>query len=82
MYEEQGMDDEKPMWKAYMVRQTDMRGYSSERFGVREEYSDGATRDIHNEVFETREEAQLLASKFNLYARKGRTYDNTMKRWD
>jgi hypothetical protein len=76
------MNDDKAEWKAYQVQQTDLRGYASERFGVREEYTDGATACIHNQVFETREEAQLLASKFNLYARKGRTYDNTMKRWE
>jgi hypothetical protein len=75
-------DEERPLWKAYTARKTDLRGYDDEKYGVREEYTDGATRYVHNEVFDTHEEAQLLASKFNLYARKGRVYDNIMKRWE
>jgi hypothetical protein len=73
--------DERPTWKVYEVRRPDMFGYDSVKYGVREEYTDGATRYIHNEVLETPEQAQLLASKFNVNARKGMTYDNTMKTW-
>ena len=72
---------EKPRWKAYEVRQADMYGYEKVKYGVREEYTDGATRSIHNELLDTVEEAQLLASKFNVNARKGMEYDNTMKTW-
>lgn len=75
-------ETEKPNWRAYEVRQADMFGYEKVKYGVREEYTDGATRYIHNELFDTREQAQLLATQFNLYVRKGRSYDNTMKRWN
>ena len=73
--------DDRLTWKAYEIRETDLHGYDTVRFGVREEYDDGATRYIHNERFDTREEAQLLASRFNLLARKGHRYDNSMKQW-
>ncbi|MFQ5460113.1 MAG: hypothetical protein ACE5EL_04915 [Anaerolineae bacterium] len=73
---------ERVMWKAYEVRETDMYGYDTVKYGVREEYSDGATRAIHNERFANVEEAQMVASKFNVLARKGRSYDNTMKQWN
>lgn len=76
------VDTERPVWKVYEVRDTDMYGYHTIRYAVREEYADGATRHIHNERVDTPEEAQLLASKFNLYARKGRRYDNVMKTWE
>jgi len=74
-------NDERPTWKAYEVRRPDMYGYDTVKYGVREEYEDGATRSIHSELFDTREEAQLLASKFNMNARKGHSYDNVMKTW-
>jgi hypothetical protein len=68
-------------WKAYQVQQHDAFGYSRVRYGVREYYEDGATRFIHNEVFDTQEEAEALAARFNLNNRKGMTYDNVMKVW-
>lgn len=76
------LNDERPQWKAYPVRHIDMHGYETVQYGVREEYADGATRYIHNEVKATREEAQIMATLFNLHVRKGKTYDNTMKRWN
>ena len=78
---DRAMIDDKPLWKAYRVQQVDAFGYATERWGVREEYRDGATRHIHHQVFETEEDAQILAIKFNSYARQGRTYDNAMKAW-
>ena len=74
------MADE-PRWKAYPVRQSDMFEYSTEKYGVREEYPEGATRYIHNETFETEEEAQMVAARFNINRQKGKTYDNVMKTW-
>jgi len=44
--------------------------------------SDGGTAAIHNERFNTRDEAVILASRFNLNARKGRKYDVLMKVWN
>jgi hypothetical protein len=73
--------EERLVWRAYEVRETDMFGYHTFKYGVREEYTDGATGAIHNERFATREEAQILASRFNVNARKGRKYDNAMKTW-
>ena len=70
-----------PRWRVYVVRQTDAFGYDRERYGVREEYAEGGTRAIHNEVVEDREAAEVMAAKFNLNARKGMAYDNTMKTW-
>ena len=75
-------DEERPLWRAYKTQETDSHGYASEKFGVREEYGDGATRYIHSETMDTIEEAQLLASKFNMNIRKGKTYDNRMKSWE
>ena len=37
-------DQDRTTWKVYPVRRTDLYGYAKERFGVREEYPDGATR--------------------------------------
>ena len=74
--------DERPTWTEYEVRQHDMYGYFKLKYGVREEYTDGATRFIHNELVDTPEEAQLLASKFNMNTRKGKMYDNVMKSWN
>jgi len=74
-------DDERTTWKVYPVRRNDLYGYGAEKYGVREEFADGATRHVHNETFETPEEAQLLAAKFNQNARKGGVYDNVMKTW-
>lgn len=68
-------------WKVYQASQTDAFGYDKLRYGVREEYDDGATRYIHNQVFEELEEAQALANRFNGNMRKGMKYDNTMKTW-
>jgi hypothetical protein len=73
--------DERPTWKVYEVQTPDMFGYANVKYGVREEYTDGATRYIHNEALDSADEAQLLAARFNGYARKGRTYDNRMKTW-
>ena len=70
-----------PMWRPYEVNRPDAFGYDSHKFGVREEYNDGATRYIHTELVPTMEEAETLAARFNVYARKGRKYDNTMKTW-
>lgn len=74
--------EERLAWRAYEARETDMFGYDTIKYGVREEYEDGATGAIHNERFATREEAQILASRFNLNARKGRKYDTVMKTWN
>lgn len=74
-------DDDRTTWKVYTVRRNDLYGYGTEKYGVREEYPDGATRDAHNETFDTPEEAQLLAARFNQNARKGSVYDNAMKTW-
>jgi hypothetical protein len=75
------MSDE-PLWKSYTVRRADMFGYDDKvKYGVREEYPDGATRFVHNEVVDTREEADAMAARFNGLRRKGKTYDNTMKEW-
>jgi hypothetical protein len=70
-----------PRWRAYKASQTDGFGYDRERWGVREEYQDGATRYVHNQVFEDASEAETMAAKFNLNVRKGMTYDNVMKQW-
>jgi hypothetical protein len=72
---------EQVRWKVYLASQTDGFGYERLRYGVREEYEDGATRAIHNQVFESEEEAQALANRFNGNVRKGMKYDNTMKTW-
>ena len=74
-------DPDRITWRPYSVSRRDGFGYEVTEFGVREEYDDGATRFIHNETFGTHEEAQIAASKFNLRARKGQTYDNIMKTW-
>ena len=72
---------EVPLWRAYLVQQTDAFGYDRERWGVREEYRDGSTRYIHNQVLEDREQAEKLAAQFNFNVRKGKQYDNAMKTW-
>ncbi|MCE7938152.1 hypothetical protein DCC79_06255 [bacterium] len=74
--------EETPRWQAYELRKADIFGYETVRYGVREAYADGATRHVHNEDFATREEAEQLAARFHLNARKGMTYDNVMKRWN
>lgn len=74
-------DPDRITWRTYPVARRDAFGYQVVEYGVREEYDDGATRAIHNETFATEEEAQLLASRFNLFVRKGQTYDNAMKKW-
>lgn len=71
-----------PRWRAYPVRQADGFGYADEKYGVREEYSDGATRYVHNELFDTLEQAEQVAARFHLNSKKGMTYDNVMKRWN
>jgi hypothetical protein len=73
--------EETPRWRAYEVQQSDAFGYGTAKYGVREEYEDGATRYIHNVVFDTREEAEQVAAKFHINSRKGMTYDNVMKQW-
>lgn len=75
------IDDDRTTWKVYVVRRNDLYGYGTERYGVREEYPDGATRFVHDETFETAEEAQLVAARFNQKARKGGVYDNALKAW-
>jgi hypothetical protein len=70
-----------PRWRVYEVRQQDAFGYDRVRYGLREEYEDGATRCIHNETFEDEAEAQTQAARFNLNAKKGMRYDNIMKTW-
>jgi hypothetical protein len=72
---------DEPRWSVYEARQRDGFGYEKVRYGIREEYADGATRFTHNETFETREEAEILAARFHLNSRKGKTYDNVMKTW-
>lgn len=72
---------ERPRWRVYEVRETDMYGYYKTKYGVREEYTDGATRYTHSERFEAREDAERLAALFEVNARKGKTYDNVMKAW-
>jgi hypothetical protein len=74
-------DEDRTTWKVYPVRRNDLYGYAKERFGVREEYPDGATRHVHDETYDTAEEAQLVATKFNQKARKGAVYDNALKAW-
>ena len=74
--------DERLECRAYEVRETDAFGYDRIKYGVRQEYSDGGTAAIHNERFNTRDEAVILASRFNLNARKGRKYDVLMKVWN
>lgn len=74
-------NDDIPRWRAYKASRTDGFGYEVEKYGVREEYADGATRYVHNQVFDTLEEAEQLAARFHLNARKGMTYDNSMKQW-
>lgn len=74
------MSDE-PRWKAYTVRQSDAFEYETVKYGVREEYPEGATRYIHNEVFDSEDEAQMIAARFNIHRQKGKTYDNVMKTW-
>jgi len=73
--------DDTPRWRAYKASRTDGFGYEVEKYGVREQYSDGGTRAIHDEVFDTMEEAEQLAARFVLNTRKGMSYDNTMKKW-
>lgn len=75
------MTEDRPRWQAYEVKQTDAFGYDRVRYGVREAYADGATRHVHNELFEEPDAAEQLAARFNLNARKGMAYDNAMKRW-
>ena len=70
-----------PKWRAYEVRKPDGFGYDRVQYGVREEYEDGATRYVHNEVKDNLEDAEQMAALFNLNVRKGKTYDNTMKTW-
>ena len=72
---------DEPRWTAYKTQLTDGFGYDKERWGVREEYPDGATRHIHDEVYATEEEAMQVAARFHLNAKKGKTYDNVMKEW-
>lgn len=74
-------DPDRITWQPYPITRRDGFGYSVVEYGVREEYDDGATRAIHNETFATLEEAQILAARFNLFARKGQKYDNSMKKW-
>ena len=74
-------NDDTPRWRAYEVHRPDAFGYEVVQYGVREEYDDGATRFIHNALLNTIEEAEQLAARFNINARKGMTYDNTMKQW-
>ncbi len=73
--------EEKPRWRAYEVHRPDAFGYDIVKYGVREEYDDGATRYIHNAVFDTREEAEQVAARFHLNTLKGMSYDNVMKQW-
>lgn len=73
--------EDRTTWRVYEVSEKDIYGYGKTSYGIREEYPDGATRFIHDERFDTAEEAQIAASKFNLNARKGQSYDNRMKRW-
>ena len=74
-------NEEKPRWRAYASQKPDMFGYAKEQYGVREQYADGSTRYIHNETFESQEDAERIAARFNLNAQKGQTYDNVMKVW-
>jgi len=73
--------EEVPRWRAYEVRRPDAFGYDVVKYGVREEYGDGATRYIHSQVFATMEEAEQIAARFNINAKKGMAYDNVMETW-
>jgi len=73
--------EDKPRWRAYEVRRSDIFGYETVKYGVREEYSDGATRFTHNVMFDTLEEAEQVAARFHINTTKGMTYDNMMKQW-
>ncbi len=79
--EDQTRTNDDPRWQAYETRHKDAFGYDKVRFGVREEYPDGSTGNIHNETFETRDEAEIMAARFHLNSRKGKTYDNVLKEW-